>query len=122
MLKPLPNSNLVNEGMRKRFSDDSSSLTLWFDERGGIFGIEIIFDLLVDEHAFRWIQGTTTRYVKVEVLPPRPGRHPKQALDPENLPLPRSRLEDFDERSGNLLPAWRDFIRAKLLEMIGQSA
>jgi len=107
--------------MRKRFSDDSSSLTLWFDERGGIFGIEIIFDLLLDEHVFRWIRGTTTRYVKVEVLPPRPGRHAKQALDPENLPMPKSRLQDFDDRARNLLPAWRDFIRARLLEMIEPS-
>ena len=107
--------------MRLRFADDSTSLTLWFDENGEIFGIEIIFDLLGDEHAFRWIRGATTRYAKMDATQTMPGRHLKQILGVENLPMPRSRLADFEEHSGNLQPAWRDFIRCKLLELIEKS-
>lgn len=121
MLKPLPNSRLVDESMRRRYADDSTSLTLWFDENGEVLGIEVIFDLLVDEHAFRWIRGTKTRYAKLDSKGTKPGRHIKQILGPENLPMPRSRLADFDERSEKLPPVWRDFVRAKLLEVIEQN-
>ena len=106
--------------MRRRYADDSTSLTLWFDENGVILGIEVIFDLLVDEHAFRWIRGTKTRYTKLDSERTKPGRHIKQILGTENLPMPRSRSVDFDERSEKLPSVWRDFVRAKLLEVIEQ--
>ena len=120
MLKPLPNSILVDEDMRRRFADESISLTLWFDENGTVLGIEIIFDLLCDEHAFRWLRGASIRYAKMDTGHTMPGRHLKQVIGCENMSMPRSRLVDFDERSGNLPPAWRDFVRAKLLEVIEQ--
>ena len=107
--------------MRRRYADDSTSLTLWFAEDGEVLGIEAIFDLLVDEHAFRWIRGTKTRYAKLDDERTKPGRHIKQILGPENLPMPRSRLADFDERSEKLPLVWRDFVRAKLLEVIEQN-
>ena len=121
MLKPLPNSRLVDESIRRRYADDSPSLTLWFDENGEVLGIEIIFDLLDDEPAFRWVRGTMTRYTKMDTTQTMPGRHLKQILGVENLPMPRSRLADFDERSEKLPPVWRDFVRAKLLEVIEQN-
>lgn len=120
MLKPLPNSILVDEDMRRRFADESISLTLWFDENGAVLGIEIIFDLLGDEHAFRWVRDASIRYAKMDTGQTMPGRHLKQVIGSENMPMPRSRLVDFEERSENLPPAWRDFVRAKLLELIDQ--
>ena len=93
-------------------------MTLWFDEDEAILAVEIIFDLLVDEHAFRWIRGTKARYLTVETEERKTGRPDKQALGTESLPMPRSRMEDFDERSGNLRLEWRSFVRAKLLAMI----
>ena len=118
MLRSLQNSGLVDERMRRRFADESNSLTLWFDEGEEIIGIEIIFDLLLDEHAFRWVRGTRARYLKVDTVERRPGRHAKQALGAENLVMPSSRWKEFDECSANLAPAWRDFIRGKVLEVI----
>ena len=118
MLKPLPTTGLVDERFRRRFADGYISLTLWFDEDEEILAVEIIFDLLVDEHAFRWIRNTKARYVKVDMGGVKPGRHNKQVLGAENLPMPLSRLEDFDARSSNLLPVWRDFILGKLIELI----
>jgi hypothetical protein len=81
-------------------------------------GIEIIFDLLRDEYAIRWIGGTSLRYVKMDTGQPMPGRYLKQVFGHENLTMPRSRLKEFNERSENLPPAWKDFVRAKLLEFI----
>ena len=122
MLKPLPNSILVDEEIRRRFADESISLTLWFDENGAVLGIEIVFDLLRDEYVFRWIRGASIRYAKMDAGHTMPGRHLKQVVGCENMTMPRSRLVDFDERSGNLPPAWRDFVRARLLEVIEQQS
>ena len=119
MLKPLPDNGLVQDRFRRRFADGSISLTLWFGEDEAILAVEIIFDLLLDEHAFRWIQGTKARYLAVETEERKTGRPDKQALVAENLPMPSSRLEDFDERSASLPPDWKDFIRGKLNELIG---
>jgi|TARA_B100000959_G_C14953681_1_gene612853 hypothetical protein len=120
MLKPLLNDRrLVNEDYRCRFADGSMSLTLWFDEANEILGVEIIFDLLLDEHAFRWIRNGKARYVKVDAGVEKPTRHSKQILSVQNLILPLSRLEDFKARSANLSPVWRDFILGKLTELIG---
>ena len=121
MLKPLPSHGLVDEGYRRRFADGSSSLTLWFDDEENILAIELIFDLLLDEYALRWVRGTKSRYVRVDSGHSRPGRHRKQILGAENLIMPFSRLEHFDERSANLPSTWRDFIREKLCELIDDS-
>ena len=118
MLKPLLSSSLVDESMRRRFADGSNSLTLWFDEKEEILGIEMIFELLVDEHAFRWFRGQKPRYLKVDSETTMPGRHVKQALLDENLIMPRRRVDELDECSANLASSRRDFIRGKLLELI----
>lgn len=122
MLKPLPNHGLVDEEFRRQFADGSTSLTLWFDEEKEILAVEIIFDLLLDEYALRWVRGTKTRYVRVDTGQTKPGRHRKQVLGTENLVMPLSRLDYFNEHSVNLLPAWRDFVREKLREVIDASA
>jgi hypothetical protein len=119
MLKPLPdNQNLVDEEYRRRFADGSTSLTMWFDESDVILCVEIIFDLLMDEHSFRWVRNTKSHYLKVRDEEIRPEKNDKQILGIENLAMPDSRLEEFNARSANLPAVWRDFICEKLTELI----
>ena len=122
MLKPLSCKGLVGEEYRRRYADASSSLTLWFGEEGKILAIELIFDLLLDEFALRWVRGTKPRYAKLDTEEVRPGRHGKQVMGTEDLAMPVSRVEDFEKRSANIPPPWRNFIRDKLQEMIGESS
>ena len=100
-LKLLPNNSTVSQKERSRYLNDSMSLTIWYDEKEEIFALELIFDLLLDEWAFIHHRRGTMRYSPLDSGKARIGRHAKQAVL-KSFPLPRSRLEEFQQASSEL--------------------
>ena len=120
MLNPLPNNSLVGEQDRCRYADGDMALTVWFDENGGIFAFELIFDLLLEEYAVRHTKGKLGKYLKISEGELKPGRHQKQVLGSQHYSLPSSRLEIFEAQANNLPMKIREHISESLLRMVAE--
>ena len=110
MLEKLPNHSLTNEEDRVRYTDGSTSVTIWFDVDNSIFAFEVIFDLLLKEFVLLYSKKSPTRFINIDDGTSKPGRTVKQSIGSQSLNFPTRRLDEFRKVSANIPAHQREFI------------
>jgi len=107
MLQEIPNVRQIpGEDRRRWFASDDMDLTVWFDDRDRVTGLELCYDKGKRERAVRWRRGAGFLHERVDNGEGRPGRYkgtpillPDGALDAKKLSrLFRENSRDMDER------------------------
>ena len=105
--------------LRRWFTDEGMDLIVWIskDDASELIGFDLCYDKETKEHVLRWDSQKGIIHRRIDAGNDLPGRHGTPILVADGA-LPIHRLtSDFEARSANLPPQFKDAV-SKVLKFI----
>jgi hypothetical protein len=107
------------EGPRRCFADDRMQLLIWYEDDGKIHGFELTYESAKGPRVVRWLPDGGFLHARVEDEATHRFLDASAILISCDEPVSADLPERFRAASGEVPPAERDFVTAKLAGRIG---
>ena len=106
-----------NPGSKRRwFSDSSLDLTVWYDEKGALFGFQLCYDIASQPHAFTFKPKSGLTHEKIDTGEGDPRKNLSPLLVPDGTPPLKRVIDEFIAKSKDLEEDISTFVLDKLKE------